>query len=199
MTTNAYPLVQVRWPHMRLAAIGVGLVAITAAGPALHMAYGGWALMIIFGIGGGGAILASRMDSAQPSPSASRRTFDPGVFHGYDGIREFAARLREVWESGRIEPLEFIPTGDEVVVPVRLAFVSRTDRQVLTANAAHVWTLRDGRVIRYCVFQTKAEALEALRLLDNRLGVQGPGKWIATADHPSIADVALYLASRKDA
>ena len=23
---------------------------------------------------------------------ASRRTFDPGVFHGYDGIREFAAR-----------------------------------------------------------------------------------------------------------
>jgi ketosteroid isomerase-like protein len=95
---------------------------------------------------------------------ASRRTFDPCVFHGYEGIREFAARLREVWESGRIEPLEFIPTGDEVVVPVRLAFVSRTDRQVLTANAAHVWTLRDGRVIRHCTFQTKAEALEAAGL-----------------------------------
>src|SRR4029079_162980 len=70
---------------------------------------------------------------------ASRRTFDPGVFHGYDRIRELAAPPREGVESGRIEPLEFIPTGDEVVVPVRLAFVSRTDRQVLTANAAHVW------------------------------------------------------------
>ncbi len=94
----------------------------------------------------------------------SRRTFDPGVFHGYDGIREFVARLREVWESGRIEPLEFIPAGEEVVVPVRLVFISRTDHQTLTANAAHVWTLRNGKVLRHCAFQTKAEALEAVGL-----------------------------------
>lgn len=64
MTTNAYTLVQARWPHMRLAAIGVGLVGLTAAGPTLHLAYGGWALMLVFGIGAAGAILASRMDSA---------------------------------------------------------------------------------------------------------------------------------------
>jgi len=30
---------------------------------------------------------------------ASRRTFDPGVYHGHDGMREFAGKLREVWES----------------------------------------------------------------------------------------------------
>jgi alpha-1,6-mannosyltransferase len=64
MTTNAYPRVQLRWPHMRLAAIGVGLVGVTAAGPTLHLAYGGWALMLVFGIGAAGAILASRMESA---------------------------------------------------------------------------------------------------------------------------------------
>jgi ketosteroid isomerase-like protein len=95
---------------------------------------------------------------------ASRRTFDPGVFHGHAGVKEFAARLREVWESGRIEPLEFIATGDEVVVPVRLVLVSRTEHQSVTANAAHVWTLRDGQVIRHCVFQTKDDALEAAGL-----------------------------------
>ena len=95
------------------------------------------------------------------SNGTPRRTFDPGVFHGYDGIREFAARLREVWESGRIEPLEFIPTGEEVVVPVRLAFVSENGPPSPYRNAAHVWTLRDGRATRYRVFQTKAEALEA--------------------------------------
>ncbi len=95
---------------------------------------------------------------------ASRRTFDPGVYHGYDGIRAMSAGLREVWESGRIEPLEFIQAGKEVVVPVRLVMVSRTDRQAVTANAAHIWTLRDGRVIRHCGFQTKAEALEAAGL-----------------------------------
>jgi len=64
MTSNAYPLVQVRWPHMRLVAIGVGLVGLTAAGPTLHLAYGGWALMLVFGIGAVGAIVASRMESA---------------------------------------------------------------------------------------------------------------------------------------
>ncbi len=42
----------------------------------------------------------------------------------------------------------------------------------------------------------RTEALEALRLLDNRLGGQGPGKWVATADHPSIADIALYPYTR---
>jgi ketosteroid isomerase-like protein len=95
---------------------------------------------------------------------ASRRTFDPGVYHGHDGIREFVAELGEVWESGRIEPLEFIPTRDEVIVPVRLMLVSRTDHQLVSANAAHAWRLRGGKVVRFCIFQTKAEALEAAGL-----------------------------------
>jgi alpha-1,6-mannosyltransferase len=64
MRTSIYPPIQARWPHMRLAAIGVGLVGLTAAGPKLHLAYGGWALMLIFSIGAAGAILASRMDCA---------------------------------------------------------------------------------------------------------------------------------------
>ena len=48
MTANAYPAVQVRWPHMRLAAIGAVLAGLTAASPTLHLAYGGWALMLVF-------------------------------------------------------------------------------------------------------------------------------------------------------
>ena len=96
----------------------------------------------------------------------SRRYFDPGVYHGYAGIREFVTRLREVWQSGRVEPLEFIPTGDQVVVPVHLEFVSNTHGQTMTvtANAAHVWTLRAGKILRHTVFQTKSEALEAVGL-----------------------------------
>ena len=94
----------------------------------------------------------------------SRRTFDPGVYHGHQGIRDFAARMSEVWESGRIEPTEFIATEDKVVVPVHLQFVSRTHGNTVTANAAHVWALRDGKIIRHCSFQTKAEALDSVGL-----------------------------------
>jgi ketosteroid isomerase-like protein len=94
----------------------------------------------------------------------SRRTFDPAIYHGHAGVREFVASLREVWESARIVPLEYIPEGEVVVVPVRLEMVSRTDSQAVTANAAHVWTLSGGKVVRHRVFQTRAEALEAAGL-----------------------------------
>jgi hypothetical protein len=55
---------RVRWPHLRLAAIGGVLTILTAAGPGLHLAYGGWALMLVFAIGCAGALLASRMDES---------------------------------------------------------------------------------------------------------------------------------------
>jgi glutathione S-transferase len=41
-----------------------------------------------------------------------------------------------------------------------------------------------------------AEARHALSLLEARLREAGPGGWVATADHPSIADVALYPYTR---
>jgi glutathione S-transferase len=50
----------------------------------------------------------------------------------------------------------------------------------------------DDAAMRAC----KVEALEALRLLDDRLRAQGPNRWVATDDRPSIADVALYPYTR---
>lgn len=95
----------------------------------------------------------------------SRRVFDPGVYRGHEGVREFARLMREQWETMRIEPQEFIVAGDDVVVvPVRLVGVGRQSGAETTANAAHVWTLRDGKVIRQTTFQTRAEALKAAGL-----------------------------------
>lgn len=42
----------------------------------------------------------------------------------------------------------------------------------------------------------RVEATEALARLDAQLGRQGPGGWVATPAHPSIADVALYPYTR---
>ncbi len=75
----------------------------------------------------------------------SLRTFDPKVYHGHEGVQEFIASLREIWESGRIEPLEFIETHEQVVVPVHLYLVSRTHGVTINANAAHLWTLAEAR------------------------------------------------------
>jgi uncharacterized protein len=92
----------------------------------------------------------------------SRRVFDPGVYRGHEGVREFTRLIREQWETMRIEPQDFIVAGDDmVVVPVRLVGVGKQSGAETTANAAHLWTFRDGRVIRQETFQTRAEALKA--------------------------------------
>jgi hypothetical protein len=48
-------------PVTRLAAIAAALAALTAAGPTLHLTYGGWALMGIFAAGGAAVALALRI------------------------------------------------------------------------------------------------------------------------------------------
>ncbi len=94
----------------------------------------------------------------------SRRTFDPLVYHGHDGVREFLALIREHWATMRLEPQDFIDAGDKVVVSVRLVGVGKESGVETTANAAHVWTFRDGKIVRQTVFQTMDEALVAAGL-----------------------------------
>jgi ketosteroid isomerase-like protein len=94
----------------------------------------------------------------------SRRTFDPAVYHGHEGVREFASLIREQWATMRVDPQEFFDAGDEVVVSVRLAGVGKKSGVETTSHAAHVWTFRDGRVVRQTTFQTTDEALEAAGL-----------------------------------
>ena len=91
----------------------------------------------------------------------SRRTFDPLVYRGHEGVREFVALIREQWASMRLEPQRFVDVGDKVVVSLRLVGVGKESGVETTANAAHVWTFRDGKVVRQTTFQTMAEALEA--------------------------------------
>jgi uncharacterized protein len=94
----------------------------------------------------------------------SRRTFDPLVFHGHDGVREFLALIRDQWASMRIEPQEFVDAGDMVVVSIRLVGVGKESGVETAANAAHLWTFRNGKIVRQTVFQTMEEAIEAAGL-----------------------------------
>jgi len=60
----------IREPIVRLAAIGAALTALTAVGPGLHLAYGGWALMLVFAAGGAGIGLAWRIADGADQRSA---------------------------------------------------------------------------------------------------------------------------------
>jgi ketosteroid isomerase-like protein len=94
----------------------------------------------------------------------SRRTFDAAVYHGHDGVRKGLSLIADQWETLRFEPQDFIVAGDDVVVPVRLVGVGKQSGVETTANAAHVWSFRNRKIVRQATFQTLGEALEAVGL-----------------------------------
>ena len=76
-----------------------------------------------------------------------------------------------------------------------LSFEQALHMRPLAQRRLHLSLRRDKRESNPDMQACKTEALEALRLLDTRLRQQGPERWVA-ADHPTIADVALYPYTR---
>ena len=85
-----------------------------------------------------------------------------GVYR-LDQARAFFVDFLETFEFTRVEPDEFIEVGDQVVVP-QTGYIRGRDGIEVTARIALVWTLRDGAIVRVCLYQQKREALEAAGL-----------------------------------
>jgi ketosteroid isomerase-like protein len=86
---------------------------------------------------------------------------EAATYRGTEGLREFLSQLRDMWKQLRFEPQEYIPVGENhVVVPVRLIAIGRDGVETVAARAT-VFTLREQRITRAKLFQSKAEALTA--------------------------------------
>ncbi len=79
------------------------------------------------------------------------------------GPRSFGL-LRDVYDDVEVRPERFIDAGDEVVVVATLTGTSRGARVPVKREQGYVWTIRDGRAIRFRWFNTAQEALEAVGL-----------------------------------
>ncbi|MFE9701891.1 nuclear transport factor 2 family protein [Streptomyces sp. NPDC005930] len=68
-----------------------------------------------------------------------------GTKYGHAGVREFLARVPSVLGGMRLEPQEFVESGDRVVV---FGERSITSLRGITRRLkfVHSWTLRDGKV-----------------------------------------------------
>lgn len=58
-------------------------------------------------------------------------------------------RLATEWENFKVEPMEFIAEGDRVVVLVRETGTFRETGAGLEVDAAHFWTIREGKAIEF--------------------------------------------------
>jgi uncharacterized protein len=85
---------------------------------------------------------------------------EPGTRQGPEGFQ----RVLEVWEGAHVEPDRFIEVGDEVVVIGTLRGRARASGIEIAVPHADIWTIRDGKAIRFRWFNDPREALEAVGL-----------------------------------
>jgi uncharacterized protein len=89
---------------------------------------------------------------------------ESGALAGRDEVRVWLERFLDAWEQLDIEVTELIEAGDQVVV----AFVRFQGRgkgsgvQVEGGVDAHLWTVRNGRIVAVKLYQGTREGLEAV-------------------------------------
>jgi len=92
------------------------------------------------------------------------RAVEPGTRRGLTGFSEAVEKVFEGLETWQIELEQLTPVEDQVAVVIRYRARVHGSRAEVEAHESALWTLRDGKVVRYAWFHEPAEALEAAGL-----------------------------------
>jgi ketosteroid isomerase-like protein len=84
-----------------------------------------------------------------------------GDIRGRHAVSDFLARFTEDWVEISISADQVIDAGDDVVADVRFVAKGRDGTEV-SMQFIHVWTTRNGQIVRFRGYPTLAEALEAV-------------------------------------
>jgi ketosteroid isomerase-like protein len=87
------------------------------------------------------------------------------VWHGVGGlVHQFEAEDAEAWEERRLDPQEFLPSGDQVVVLIHEHRRGRGSGVEVEDDTAVVATVRDGRIVRLAGYTDQDAARAAAGL-----------------------------------
>jgi ketosteroid isomerase-like protein len=92
------------------------------------------------------------------------RAVEPGTRRGLTAFSRAVDRVFDGWETWQIEPEQLMPIGDQVAVVIRYRMRVRGSSADVEARESALWTLRDGKVVRYAWFHGPGDALEAAGL-----------------------------------
>ena len=87
-----------------------------------------------------------------------------GTFHGYDGLGRSGRELFETFSDAHYVPKRLVDGGDQVVATVEFRAIGKQSGVSIAETVAHVWTLKNGRIIAWHVYLEPAKALEAAGL-----------------------------------
>jgi ketosteroid isomerase-like protein len=88
---------------------------------------------------------------------------DAATYRGLEQMRHWLRGWFDAFAEISIEPQEFIPAGDSVVVPTRQRFRSKTGVEV-EQDVIQVLRFRDGKVVYATGYRDRSKALEAVGL-----------------------------------
>ena len=96
----------------------------------------------------------------------SRRLINPVVLRGRDEMRAWMERERQMSEGGHVgfEPKELIDAGDKVLALVRVSARGKASGVPFEHENGQVFTLRDGRIVRWEIYWNRVEARKAAGL-----------------------------------
>ena len=89
-----------------------------------------------------------------------------GVYHGHDGVRTYWRRWLEAWSDIEFDVQDIVDAGDDVVALIHNQRQWGRASGIATdiAPYALVFTIRDGKVVRWRAFADARSALEAAGL-----------------------------------
>jgi ketosteroid isomerase-like protein len=88
---------------------------------------------------------------------------EAGVYRGLDAVLRLYADAFNVWEESVIEPDRFIDAGDSVVVP-NVSHQRGREAIEVSARSTLVFTVRNRKLTRICLYQETQQALKAVGL-----------------------------------
>ncbi len=95
--------------------------------------------------------------SASRMPSA-------GVYHGHQGVERFFREWLGVWSDYSVTTREYIDASDSVVIVFRQGGLGRGSGVRTERDFFAVYDIRDSKVVRYRMYESRLEALEAAGL-----------------------------------
>jgi uncharacterized protein len=107
-------------------------------------------------------LLDARIEYVNPAGA-----IEPGTRYGLSAFSRAVEQVFvEGWETWQFEPQRFTPCGDRVAVVLRYRARGRGSRVEVEGRMSALWTVRDGKIVRFEWFHGAAEALEAMELRD---------------------------------
>jgi ketosteroid isomerase-like protein len=90
-------------------------------------------------------------------PGANRQTY-----HGHEGFFENLGEMTEVFDDFGFEAEEIVENGDRLLVRARVTGRGKASGVEIESLLFHLWTIQDGKAIRFEIYNERDEAEEAL-------------------------------------